>query len=67
MFDKIYGDIGYNDMLCFIPKDSMEYPVNRESYGGVFRRYSDATKEIAYQNNLLLSQIFIRDYSCIIF
>ena len=58
MFDKIYGDIGYNDMLCFIPKDSMEYPVNRESYGGVFRHYNDATKEIAYQNSLLLSQIF---------
>ena len=58
MFDKIYGDIGYNDMLCFMPKDTMEYPINRESYRGVFRNYNDATREIAYQNSLLLSQIF---------
>ena len=32
MYEKIYGDIGYNDMLCFMPKDDMEYPINRESY-----------------------------------
>lgn len=58
MFDKIYGDIGYNDMLCFIPKDDMEYPVNRDSYRGVFRSYDSAVSEIAYQNSLFLSQIF---------
>lgn len=58
MFDKIYGDINYNDMLCFIPKDNMEYPVNRDSYRGIFRNYNESVSEIAYQNSLFLDQIF---------
>ncbi len=58
MYEKIYGDIGYNDMLCFMPKDDMEYPINRGSYRGVFRKYGEAAKEITYLNSMFLSQIF---------